>query len=159
MYMTNCKKLIHGLACAISILVVGLNILAQAKISTPSYKIARLKIQTFNPVFDIFSEDISDKKDNEFWNAINLSLFVTVEVSGKAGSYVSERRVEVTAYEGRKLILRRVTNLGVINNSGMYYVPVWLYGGFCQSVTIKARFLGQRQASVIKKSIFFHCGE
>lgn len=157
--MTNGKKFIQRLVCVILITVAGLNVLAQAKIPTLSYKIARLKIQTFNQVLDAFSDDISDKKENEFWNALDTSLFVTVEVSGEVGSYVSGRRVEVTAYEGRKLILRRVANLGVINNDGKYYVPIWLYGGFCQPVTIRARFLGQQQALVIKKRLFFNCGE
>jgi hypothetical protein len=117
-----------------------------------------MKVVPYSQRTNTFLKEVSD--DEEFWNELNLSLFVTVQISGKAGSYSSDRQVEVTAYEGEKLILRRVSPLGVIDEkTGKYYVPVWLYGSFCQPVKIKAKLLGQSESSSINRSFNFHCGE
>ncbi len=129
-----------------------------AESKLPPYSLSEMKVVPYSQRTNTFLKEVSD--DEEFWNELNLSLFVTVQISGKAGSYSSDRQVEVTAYEGEKLILRRVSPLGVIDEkTGKYYVPVWLYGSFCQPVKIKAKLLGQSESSSINRSFNFHCGE
>lgn len=126
----------------------------------PSYKVAEMKVVPFSQRTSLFLAEI--KKDNDFyaWNELNLSLFVTIRVSGRAGSYSSQRKVEITAYEDGRLILKRISNLGVLDeDTGNYYVPVWLYGPFCQRVTINARLVGQSQISSLQRSLDFQCGE
>jgi len=126
----------------------------------PSYRLGEIKIVPYSQRTNTFLEEIRDDRKSEFWNELNLSLFVSVEVSGKAGSYSSDRRVEVTAYEGGRQILRRVARIGVIDeNTGKYYVPVWLYGPFCLPVTIRAKLLGQQSTSQLERNLTFECGE
>jgi len=128
--------------------------------ATPPYKFTEIKIKPYNQTSNSFLGDIKNDQDNDFWNDLDLSLFVTIEISGKPGSYSSSRKVEVIAYEGTRVILKRVVDLGVINEStGKYYVPVWLYSPFCRQVTIKARLLGQRQTSAVQRKVNFACGE
>ena len=102
------------------------------------------------------------KNDREYWglNELDLSLFVTIEVSGRKGSYSPKRKVEITVYKGGRLFQKRVGDLGVLDEAtGKYFVPLWLYGPFCQKITIKARLLGQPQASTLQRTLSFDCGE
>lgn len=102
------------------------------------------------------------KNDREYWslNELDLSLFVTIEVSGLKGSYSPKRKVEITAYRGGRLFQKRVADLGVLDDkTGKYFVPLWLYGPFCQKITIKARLLGQAKASALQRTLSFDCGE
>jgi hypothetical protein len=127
--------------------------------ATPPYKLSEIKIRSYDQTTDSLRDDVRNDKD-DLWNELDLSLLVTVEISGKAGSYSSNRKVEVIAYEGNRVILKRVVGLGVLSESGgKYYVPVWLYGPFCRQVTIKARLIGQRQTSALQRRVNFGCGE
>ena len=120
-------------------------------------KITGIKVIPYNRMSDTFSDDIADSKDERL-NELDLSFLVKVEVSGKAGDYAG-RNVEVTVREGNKLLLSRITMLGIFNEQGKYYVPVWIYGPLCQPTTIQATVQGQRPASTIKKTLQFQCGE
>jgi hypothetical protein len=128
----------------------------KAAASSPS-KITGMKVIPYNRNDDSFSEDIANSKEERL-NELDLSFLVKVEVSGKAGDYAG-RNVEVTVREGSKLILSRVTMLGIFNEQGKYYVPVWIYGPLCQPTTIQATVQGQRPASTIKRTLKFQCGE
>jgi hypothetical protein len=128
----------------------------KAAASSPS-KITGMKVIPYNRNDDTFSDDIADSKDERL-NELDLSFLVKVEVSGKAGEY-ADRNVEVTVREGNKLLLSRVTMLGIFNEQGKYYVPVWIYGPLCQPTTIQATVQGQRPASTIRKILKFQCGE
>lgn len=126
----------------------------------PPYKLSEMKVVPYSHRTNTLLAEIPENRTGELWNELNLSLFVTVQVSGKAGSYSSNRSVEVTAYEANKLILKRIARIGVIDEeSGRYYIPVWLYGPFCRPVRIKARLLGQREPSTLSRTIPFQCGE
>ena len=138
-------------------LILNCCLVASAQ-ATPPSKITGMKIMTYNQHLDTFSKDIVEEKDNEFWNALGLSVFVSVEVTGRPNSYVSGRKMEITVFEGRKVILKRVEGIAYIN-TGKFYVPAWLYASFCQRVTIKARITGQKQVSTISKTLNFACGE
>jgi hypothetical protein len=106
---------------------------------------------------DSFSEDIAGS-NQERLNEIDLSYLVKVEVSGKAGEY-SDRQVQITVHEGKKLIVSNTMMVGIFNEAGKYYVPVWIYGPLCQPTTIQARLLGQKGAAPIKRTLKFQCGE
>src|SRR6266851_4357398 len=120
----------------------------------PPYQLTAMKVVPFSQRTSLFLAEI--KKDSDFsgWNDLNLSLFVTIQVTGRAGSYSSKRKVEITAYENGRLILKRLSKLGVLDeDTGKYYIPVWLYGPFCRKVTIKARLIGQPQSSSLQRTI------
>src|SRR3954468_8092911 len=71
----------------------------------PPYQLTAMKVVPFSQRTNLFLDEI--KNDNDFfaWNQLNLSLFVTIEVAGRAGSYNSQRKVEITAYEDGDVIL------------------------------------------------------
>jgi len=147
--------------CALLVLLIICSAAAygqgrKAAASSPS-KITGMKVIPYNRNDDTFSDDIADSKDERL-NELDLSFLVKVEVSGKAGEYAGHN-VEVTVREGNKLLLSRVTMLGIFNEQGKYYVPVWIYGPLCQPTTIQATVQGQRPASTIKKTLQFQCGE
>jgi hypothetical protein len=129
----------------------------KANASSSSSKITGIKILPYNRMSDTFSDDISNSKE-ESLNELDLSFLVKIEVSGKAGDYAGHN-VEVTVREGSKLILSRVTMLGIFNDQGKYYVPVWIYGPLCSPTAIQATVQGQKPISTIKRTLKFQCGE
>lgn len=150
------------LAAFILLTLVPLRVYGQSQspANLPPYRLSAIRILPYNQTTNSFLAEVKKDKDADFFNELDLSLFVTVEVSGQPGSISSNRRVEIIAYEGSRVILKRVVRLGVISEStGKYYVPVWLYSPFCQQVTIKARLIGQRQISTLQRKLDFLCGE
>lgn len=124
------------------------------------YSLSNIEVTLYSQRQNKFLSKVENDGKDEFWNELNLSLFVAIEISGKQGSYISNRKVEVSAFEGKKLILKRVSDLGVIDEAtGKYYVPIWLYGSFCQKVIIKARIIGQNKISTAERKLNFQCGE
>ena len=144
---------------AVLLFAISSSAFAQIRLrEPPPYQLTEIKVVPFSQTTNSFRAAI--KKDFSGWNSLNISLLVTVEVSGNGGTYASHRNVEIVAYEGRHVITRRVGSIGVLDEStGKYYVPLWLYGPFCQPVTIKARLTGQRQTSTLKRIVDFACGE
>jgi hypothetical protein len=124
--------------------------------SSPS-KITGIKIIPYDRTSDTFADDIANSKDERL-NELDLSFLVKVEVSGKPGDFAG-RNVEITVREGNKLLLSRVTMLGIFNEQGKHYVPVWIYGPLCSPTTIQATVQGQRPISTIKRTLQFQCGE
>ena len=153
----------HAKALASIVVLIFISPLLRAQTRLPEpppYQLTEMKVVPFSQRTSLFLAEIKKDADFSGWNDLNLSLFVTIEVSGKAGSYSSRRNVEVVAYEGRRLIVKRVGHIGVLDEStGKYFVPVWLYGSFCQPVTIKARLNGQTRSSTLQRKIDFQCGE
>ena len=153
----NSTKLRHlRIPIFVILSILGLSTGLSAQRDT-SYKITGMKVVNYNQYDHIF-KDISDEVDFEYWNALGTSVIVSVVVSAKRDTYVPGRKVEVKVYEGKKLIQTHNGNVGYIR-SGTYYVPTMLYGPFCQPLTIKARITGQRQVSIISKTLNFACGE
>lgn len=142
------------------ITVVSLSVQAQTQPEPAAYKLTAMNIVPYKQSAGSFLPEI--KNDREYWglNQLDLSLFATVEVSGRKGSYSPKRKVEITTYKGGRLFQKRVADLGVLDEgTGKYFVPLWLYGPFCEKITIKARLLGQAQASTLQRTLSFDCGE
>lgn len=116
-----------------------------------------MKILPYNGMSDTFGDNMAVGESSLF-NDLDISLLVKVEVSGKAGEY-SDRNVEIIARQGNKPVLTKTSMVGIYNESGKYYVTAWINNPICQDITIQARLLGQRQPSVIKKTIRANCGE
>lgn len=83
---------------------------------------------------------------------------MVVEVSGKSGDY-ADRNLEIIVTEGKKSKLKHSAMIGVLNDVGKFYVPVWLYAPMCGEVTISARITGQTTAAKQTRKILFECGE
>lgn len=123
----------------------------------PPARLSEMKILPYNGGSDTFGDNIADG-GSALFNDLDISLLVKVEVSGKAGEY-SDRNVEITARQGNKVILNRNAMVGIYNENGKYYVTAWIPNPLCQDTVIQARLLGQRQPSIIKKTIGANCGE
>src|SRR4051812_14223201 len=128
-----------------------------ANTSASRSRLSGMKIIPYNRMTDTFEDDIADSKEGHL-NEIDLSYLVKVEVSGKAGEY-SDRSVEITVREGNKVTLTRSTMVGIFNEQGKYFVPVWIYMSPCSPTVIQARLIGQRPVSTIQKRLLFQCGE
>ena len=139
---------------------VGLAISVQCayaqKQYAPPYSLRAIHVTTINQ-YDNSQRVVP--ADDDFWNALGLSVLVSVEVhSEKSDVYRSERKVEIKAYEGDRLIDTFVGDIGYIRQDS-YYVPLLLHGPFCQTLRIEARLVGQSQASAISRKLAFACGE
>lgn len=133
--------------------------LAQAQ-TAPPYSINAIKVNPFNHENNSFTGDLEADNKGNFFNALDTSLFISVEVTGQKGSYEGNRKVEITAYSGKKLISKVIGRLGVLDGTtGKYYCVMWLQGPQCQDLTIQARMLGQAKASSKQRTLSFICGE
>lgn len=163
-------KRIFSLA-AVAASVFSLSSVASAQ--APAFKISGIKAMLYYEQTGTFSKDILADPNISLWNTIigegssggaSSATLVMVEVSGKGGAYETTRKVELTATfagTGRnaRAPVKRTSEIGIISEKGKFYVPLWLYDTGCSHVTISARILGQRQASSMKKTIKFECGE
>lgn len=155
MKMPTAKKTLTTL-----LLMIVVASCARGQTEPSAYKLTAMNIVPYKHSAGSFLPEI--KNDREYWglNELDLSLFVTIEVSGRKGSYSPKRKVEITAYRAGRVFQKRVADLGVLDeDKGKYFVPLWLYGPFCQKITIKARLLGQPQSSALQRTLSFDCGE
>lgn len=123
------------------------------------YKITNMKIVPFEQTTGKFEDEITADDDRSFFNELGKGLFVTVEISGKAGDYEGKRSLQVTVLEGKRLKLKKVLMSGILNEQGKYYFPVWLEPALCDEITITATVVGQKTPAKITKKLPFMCGE
>jgi hypothetical protein len=133
---------------------------AQQK-AVPPYKLTAMKIVPFEGTSGKFEDEIRTAgEEREYLNELSKSLFVTIEVSGKKDTEnYPGRQLEVTVMEGKKLKTKRTELIGILNDEGKFYVPVFLYSAMCDEVTIKARIIGQKTPATISRKLSFQCGE
>jgi hypothetical protein len=159
MKISTSKRCLTLLCMLIICATVGYGQGRRRRGTTPqaSARLSGMKIIPYNGNLDTFGEDMA-VSGAPLFNDLDTSLLVKVEVEGKAGDY-SDRNIEITVRQGKKLILTRNAMVGIYNERGKYYATAWIYGPICQDITIQARLLGQRQPSIIKKTIGANCGE
>lgn len=135
----------------------------------PPYKITALKAMLFYDEKGTFSDDIIAETNLSLWNTIigegsagspSNSTLVLVEVSGQYNpdAAAPNRKVELTATASKKIILKRLSDIG-IGKSGKYYAAFWLYDTGCEPIRLSTRIVGQSQPSTMTKTIPFKCGE
>lgn len=134
------------------------------------YKITAIKAKLFYDGTGTFSRDVLSKPDFTFWNTIigegdaegpSNSTLVLVEVSGKPSPNEPppSRKVEFTAIESGKVLMKRTIDIGLFGDNGRFYAAFWLYDTGCEPIKISARIVGQIQPSSLTKTIPFACGE
>jgi hypothetical protein len=97
--------------------------------------------------------------DGRAGGSSNATLVVAV-VSGEGGSYVPERKVELTATESGHTVLQRSVETSVLNTQGKTYVAFWIYETGCRRLRLSARITGQTPAGApVTATIPFACGE
>lgn len=149
-------------AGSIAVFVIALSaiaVVAQPPRKAPDYKIAAINITPFNEASGKFEDVLTPDSDRSFFNDLSMSLFVTVDVAGEAGSFESGRMINITVKAGNKIKLSRRVQVGLIGEEGHYYVPIWLNGPMCSDISITATLSGQRATSTVKRRVPFLCGE
>ena len=97
---------------------------------------------------------------DDFWNALGTSLLIVVQVSSdEPDVYQKDRKVEIKAYEGSKLINTYLADTGYFGRNKAFYIPILLHGPFCQEVRVEASIKGQSTNSSISRKVDFACGE
>ncbi len=137
-------------------LVFAIGINAQ---KVADYKITNIKIVPFEQSSGEFEAEITDTDDRSFFNELGKGLFVTFEISGKAGDYVGTRSLSVTVLEGKKFKMKKVLMSGILNEQGKYYFPLLIEPALCNEITITAALTGQKSPSKLTKKLPFMCGE
>jgi DNA-binding transcriptional LysR family regulator len=134
----------------------------------PPYRVS-LRAKLFYSNSGEFSRDILSGKRPDLWNTIvgegqaggaSSELLVIAVVSGEGGSYVPERKVELTATTNGHVAFQRAEETPIITTEGKAYVAFWLYGVGCKRLRLSARVTGQTPATAPATAMIpFDCGE
>jgi hypothetical protein len=139
---------------------------AAQKTAVPPYRLA-LRAMLFYNDRGTFSGDII-AHPVDLWNtpvgegraggASNATL-VVVQVTGQPGSYLPDRKVELTVTSRGRTVFQRTQETSVLNVQGHTSVGFWLYETGCQRLRLSARVIGQQPANAVTATIPFACGE
>ena len=144
--------------CALS-LVFATTALAQKAKPLAPYKITAIRILPFNGISGKFDDELKPDETGGYFNDLDKSILVMIEVSGPAGEFSPTRRVAIRVTEGKRVKLVKTGYPGVLNEDGKFYIPVWLDAAMCDQVYITATMTGQTVKSSMKRSLAFMCGE
>ncbi len=154
------NKYLWNFAVIIVITTFGnLLINAQQPPKAPDYKLSKIKIVPFDETEGKFLDEILPDSERSFFNDLSISLFVTFEISGEAGSFEAGRNINISVTEGKKTKFQKSEQIGLIGEGGKYFVPVFLYGSMCDEIKITARLSGQKTTSTLMRTVPFLCGE
>lgn len=151
------QKLLFLFAIAI-LAVASFDSFAQTKAVAP-YSITAIRVMPYEASQGKFLDELKPDEFGGYFNDLDKSLLVMIEVTGPAGEYVAARRVSVRVTEGKKVKLSKVGYPGVLNENGKYWIPIWLEAAMCDEVVITATMTGQTKKSSMKRSLNFMCGE
>ena len=124
-----------------------------------AYKITNIRVVPYEQSSGTFEAEPAPNADPGYLNELSKSLFVAVEISGKAGSFAADRKVSITVTEGKRPKASRTEAVGLIGDAGKYYIPILLTSPMCGPVVITARLTGQKTVSVKTRKLQFDCGE
>lgn len=143
------------------------------------FKIVAVKAMLFYEDKGTFSEDVADDDNGQpyyppkLWNTPihyenrSSSVLVTVEVAGESEAQ-PERKLELVARyvplgKGtREIVVRKVISISIptkLNEKDSFHAGFWLYDTGCDPVRLRARIIGARETSIVKRVIKFDCGE
>lgn len=130
-------------------------------------RIEAIHVQLFYERTGALSQDIPP--DWALWNTIigagdvgqpSQSTLVTVEVSGPDVRYGAIRALVTAQEEGERVIARREAIVSLYDESGRFFVPLWLDGTGCDVITINAQLVGDgADTQVATRVVRFRCGE
>jgi hypothetical protein len=132
----------------------------------PPYRLT-LRAMLFYSDQGTFSRDLI-ARPADLWNTpagegraggASRQLLVVADVRGEGGSYVPERKVELTVTENGRTTFQRAQETSILNVSGHTYVGFWLDGTGCRRLRLSARIRGQATSTPVTATIPFACGE
>jgi hypothetical protein len=147
-----------------------------------AFKIVTMKAMLFYEDKGTFSEDVTDEDNGNYyppklWNTPihyenrSSSVLVTVAVTGDPDAQ-PERKLELIARyvplgqgtrEGtREIVVRKIVSISIptkLKEKDSFHAGFWLYDTGCDPVRLRARIIGPRETSTMKRVIKFDCGE
>jgi len=130
---------------------------AQKEKPAKPYSITAIKIVSFDEINGKFGDEVT--KETFFGNDLSTSLFATIELTGGKGDYASNRNVQLTVTQGKRVKQSRLAMPGILNDDGHYYIPLWIYGPICDDLKITASVTGQTKVATMSRTVSAHCGE
>lgn len=148
-------------ACIAMPLSAGSAGLAQRRV--PPFRITALKAMLFYGHTGPFSADVFGPSAPTLQNVTtgdgqSTATLVVVESTGQPDSYAPNRRLGLSATARGRVLLNKTVELGRPGDDGKFYSAFWLYDTGCMPVSIVARLIGQSDASMVKNTINFKCG-
>jgi len=159
------RRILFAAVPALALAAAGASYARPAQ-DPPPYRVS-LKAMLFYSTRGTFSGDII-ARPVELWNTpigegraggASSQVLVVADVRGEAGSYVPERKVQLTVTENGRQTFQRAEETSVLNTSGHTYVAFWLYGTGCRRLRLSARIQGQTPSTPVTATIPFACGE
>jgi hypothetical protein len=144
---------------AISVQAQKKHIPAPKTTKAPDYKITHIKVVPYSEDTGEFGAELVDGTEGEFFNRLDVGLFVTFEISGSKDSFEAGRKIQVTVLEGKSVKLSKLMQVGYMGDNAKTFYGVWLAPSMCSDVIIKASLTGQKTVSKMSKKIPFLCGE
>ena len=132
------------------------------------YRISGIQAKLFYETLGTFSENVIGNSNFNLWNVIigegsaaaaSNSTLVLVQVQGKPGAYEPNRKVRLVAAVGRKVLLNRVSSVGILPNSGKTQAAFWLYDTGTERIKLTASLVGQAKQVPVVRTIPFEAGE
>lgn len=140
--------------------------------TTPAYRLEAVMARLYLNQRDSLSANVIDNPNagrlfntpfgGGYLKSPSDEMLVTIEISGKPGSYASGRRLALGVTKDRgEVLLDRSVQIGILSDEGKFYATFLVYGTGCDPLHLRAQILGQTTipASVIEKDIPFQCGE
>ena len=148
--------------------VAGLLLASPVFSAAPPFKITGIQAKLFYETLGRFSEDVLANPKFTLFNVMigegglpgpSNSTLVLVQVSGKAGAYEASRKVRLVATAGRKVMLDRSREVGILPATGKTLTAFWLYDTGGSPVKLSARLTGQARQTAVVRTIKFTSGE
>jgi hypothetical protein len=132
----------------------------------PAYRLS-LRAMLFYTDKGTFSRDLIARPMDLFNTVIgeggaggsSNATLVVADVRGEGGSYVPDRKVQLTVTENGRTTFQRAEETSVLNADGHTYVGFWLYDTGCRRIRLSARIQGQQPSTPVTATIPFACGE
>lgn len=156
----------RGVAVLLAAILLGLFSVALAgvQLPVPAFRITALRAMLFYGQSGAFSPDVFGPSAPTLQNVRtgvgqSSATFIVIEITGRADSYVPTRKIEFTAMAEKRSLLNKTLELGRFGEDGKIHAGFWLYDTGCVPVVLKARIVGQADASLVQKTINFKCGD
>lgn len=149
-------------ACMAATLFAGSAGFAQRHV--PPFRITALKAMLFYGHTGTFSADVFGPSAPTLQNVAtgdgqSTATLVVVETTGQPDGYAPNRKIALAATTRARVLLNKTVDVGRPGENGKFYAAFWVYDTGCMPVSITARLIGQSDASVVKNTINFKCGD
>lgn len=139
-------------------------VLAGLQRPAPPLRISSLKAMLFYSQTGAFSADLFGPSAPTLHNVRTgvgqaMATLVVIEITGPPDTYAPTRKISFAATAGRRALLTKTLDVGLLGEAGKFHVAFWLDDTGCTPVVLKARIVGQSDDTAVEKTINFKCGD